>query len=276
MRPPRASFADQQPATAQTIVAIAEQIEEFLAQHPEAAVLEDGKVIFDLRSAKAALNTEHERCTLHLWSEERNLVRQIVSVTERSETLRLDTQRFGHTQTKLLELVASRERRTPTTRETARQRYVQTLERAVAREFADWSCDGFRTAMAVGRSFGPAYARGSLLRGTAAWAVIGVNEQESATTIDGILTLGILWLHHCREHAGGRRLYQGLKVIVPRGAATPTLSRMAWLNDEAAKWELWEFEQSSEELMQRDANDQGNLSTRLVHLPDEQAARERF
>ena len=211
MRPPRASSADNQPAqaaTAQTTVSIAQQIEEFLAQHPEAAVLEDGKVIFDLRSAKASINTEHERCTLHLWSEERNLVRQIVSVTERSETLRLDTQRFGHAQTKLLELVASRERRTPTTRETARQRYVQTLERALAREFADWSCDGFRTAMDLERSFGPAYARGSLLRGTAAWAVIGVNEQESATTIDGILTLGILWLHHCREHAGGRRLYR--------------------------------------------------------------------
>jgi len=239
-------------------------------------VLEEGKVIFDLRSAKASINTEHERCTLHLWSEERNLVRQIVSVTERSETLRLDTRRFGHAQTKLLELVASRERRTPTTRETARQRYVQTLERALTREFADWSCDGFRTAMDLERSFGPAYARGSLLRGTVAWAVIGVNEQESATTIDGILTLGILWLHHCREHANGRRLYQGLKVIVPRGTATLTLSRMAWLNGEAAKWELWEFEQSGEELTQRDANDQGNLRTRLVHLPDEEAARERF
>jgi hypothetical protein len=275
MSPPRASSADL-PVAPQSAVRIAQQIEEFLALHPEAAVLEEGKVIFDLRSAKASINTEHERCTLHLWSEERNLVRQIVSVTERSETLRLDTRRFGHAQTKLLELVASRERRTPTTRETARQRYVQTLERALTREFADWSCDGFRTAMDLERSFGPAYARGSLLRGTVAWAVIGVNEQESATTIDGILTLGILWLHHCREHANGRRLYQGLKVIVPRGTATLTLSRMAWLNGEAAKWELWEFEQSGEELTQRDANDQGNLRTRLVHLPDEEAARERF
>ena len=276
MRPPRASSADRQPSQAQTTVAIAQQIEEFLALHPESAVLEDGKVIFDLRFAKTSLNTEHGRCTLHLWSEERNLVRQIVSVTERSETLRLETQRFGHAQTKLLELVGSRERRTPTTRETARQRYVHTLERALTRDFADWSCEGFRTAMDLERSFGPAYARGSLLRGTTAWAVIGVNEQESATTVDGILTLGILWLDHCREHAGGRRLYQGLKVIVPRGAATLTLARMAWLNDEAATWELWEFAQSSEELTQRDAKDQGNLRTRLMHLPDEQAARERF
>ena len=279
MSPPRASSADQpakQPSAAQTVVPIAKQVEEFLAQHAEAAVLEDGKVIFDLRFAKASLNTEHDRCTLHLWSEERNLVRQIVSVTERGDTLRLATQRFGHAQTKLLELVASRERRTPTTRETARQRYVQTLERVLGREFADWTCDGFRTAMDLERSFGPAYARGSLVRGTAAWAVIGVNEQESATTIDGILTLGILWLHHCREQAGGRRLYQGLKVVLPRGSAQLTLSRLAWLNEDAAQWELWELEQSSEELTQRDANDQGNLRTRLVHLPDEHAARERF
>ena len=279
MSPPRASSADQsatQPSAAQTAVHIAQQIEEFLAQHAEAAVLEDGKVIFDLRSAKASISTEHERCTLHLWSEERNLVRQIVSVTERAGSLRLATQRFGHAQTKLLELVGSRERRTPTTRETARQRYVQTLERVLTRTFEDWSCEGFRTAMDLERSFGPAYTRGSMVRGHAAWAVIGVNEQESATVIDGVLTLGILWLHHCREQAGGRRLYQGLKVIVPRGSAMLTLVRMAWLNAEAAQWELWELEQSSEELTQRDVRDQGNVRTRLVHLPDEAAARERF
>lgn len=259
-----------------SVTRLAKQIEEFLAQHAEAAVLEDGKVIFDLRSAKASINTEHERCTLHLWSEERNLVRQIVSVTERAGSLRLATQRFGHAQSKLLELVGSRERRTPTTRETARQRYVQTLERVLTRTFEDWSCEGFRTAMDLERSFGPAYTRGSMVRGQTAWAVIGVNEQESATVIDGVLTLGILWLHHCREQAGGRRLYQGLKVIVPRGSAMLTLSRMAWLNAEAAQWELWELEQSSEELTQRDASDQGNVRTRLVHLPDEAAARERF
>lgn len=275
MRPPRASSAEQ-PTPVQSAVQLAQLIEEFFSAHPEAAVLEDGKVIFDLRSSKASLNTDHNRCTLHLWSEERNMVRQIVSLVLRSDTLRLATQRFGHTQTKLLELVATRERRTPTTRETGRQRYVQSLERVLTRDFGEWSCEGFRTAMDLERSFGPAYARGSLVRGTAAWAVIGVNEQETATTIDGILTLGILWLHDCRAHAGGRRLYQGLKVIVPRGSALLTLSRMAWLNADAAQWQIWELDQTSEELTQRDLRDQGNLRTRLVHLPDEQAARERF
>jgi hypothetical protein len=275
MSPPRAFSADN-PVEQQNAGQLARQIEEFLAQNAEAAVLEDGKVAFDLRSAKASVSTLHDRCTLHLWSEERNLVRQIVSVTERGGSLRLATKRFGQAQTRLLELVSSRERRTPTACDAERQRYLPVLERALARVFPEWTCSGFRTAMDLERSFGPAYTRGSLLRGNAAWAVIGVNEHENATTIDGVLTLGLLWLHHCREQANGRRLYTGLKIIVPLGSSMLTLSRLAWLNDDAAQWELWEFERSSEEMTQRDAADHGNLRTRLVHLPDEQAASERF
>ncbi|HMF65051.1 MAG TPA: hypothetical protein VK608_13255 [Edaphobacter sp.] len=91
-----------------------------------------------------------------------------------------------------------------------------------------------------------------------------------------ILTLGILWLHHCRESGDGRRVYQGLKLIVPRGMAMLTLSRLAWLNTNVAQWELWELDQQTEELEQRDAADHGNLTTRLVHAPNEEAARERF
>ena len=275
MSPHRVSSADKFELQ-QSAAQIAALIAEFLAQHAEAAVLEDGKVVFDLQIAKHSLSTEHDRCTLHLWSEERNLVRRVVAVTERAGSLRLATLRFGQAQTKLLEVVATREQRTPTTRDTSRTRYLKVLERVLPRTFEDWTCEGFRTAMDLEKSFGPAYARGSVVRGGQAWAVIGVNENETATTIDGILTLGILWLHECREHAGGKRLYQGLRVIVPRGAAELTLSRMAWLSAEAAQWELWELDQRTEEMTARDTEDQGNLRTRLVHHPDEQAASERF
>jgi hypothetical protein len=39
---------------------------------------------------------------------------------------------------------------------------------------------------------------------------------------------------------------------------------------------LWEFDEKTEELEQRDAADQGNVSTRLIQAPGETAARERF
>ncbi|HTD96407.1 MAG TPA: hypothetical protein VK627_05740 [Edaphobacter sp.] len=261
---------------AQTVEAISASLEAFLGEHPLAVVLEDGKVLFDMREAKYTLSSEHGRCTLHLWGEDRNLVRRVSGTTMRNGTLRLSTHRFGQTKPHTLELVADRDRRTPSTREATRVKYLRVLTRVLERSFPEFKGEAFRTAMDLEKSFGPAYARGSLVKGTRAWAVIAVNEEESQATVDGILTLGILWLQHCRESGDGRRLYQGLKVVVPRGMATLTLSRLAWLNPAVAKWELWELDQATEELEQRDAADHGNLATRLMHAPNVQAARERF
>jgi len=276
MSPPRAVTADLQ----QSATEIAAAMEAYLAEHPQAAVLEDGKVIFELSTAQYSLSTEHGRCTLQLWSEERNLVRRVVSAVDRAGSLRLATLRFGQTQTKLLELTADRTRRTPSSRQAARTEYLKLLEATLQRRFnahgEGWRCEGFRTAMDLENSFGPACARGSLVRGKQAWAVAGIGEQESASTIDGVLTIGILWLHACRERAEGKRLYQGLRVVVPRGMAGLTLSRMAWLNPDASQWELWELDQAAGEMTPSDVADQGNLRTRLIHHPDERAAAERF
>ena len=93
-----------------------------------------------------------------------------------------------------LELVPTSDRRTPTARDATRRNYQRLLERALTRAFIGSKVDGLRSAMDLEHSFGPAYVRGRLLKGTAADAVIGVGEAESGATIDGILTLGILWL----------------------------------------------------------------------------------
>lgn len=273
MPPPRALSAVPDSATPEQI---ALALEDFLAANPVAVLLEDGKVLFDMRTAKYSLTTEHNRCTLHLWSEDRNVVRRITATTARKDSLRLTTQRFGQSKPQMLELAADKDRRTPSTREATRTSYLRLLERVLIRTFPDLKPEAFRTAMDLEKSFGPAYARGSLIQGQQAWAVIAVNQHESPATIDGILTLGILWLHHCRESGSGRHIYRGLKLIVPRGTAPLTLSRLAWLNPAAAKWELWELDERTEELEERDAADHGNLTTRLLHAPSQQSAQERF
>ena len=260
----------------QTPQQVASALEEFLAEHPQAVLLEDGKALFDMRVAKYTLATEHHRCSLHLWSEERNLVRRIAGTTLRKDVLRISTLRFGQSKPQMLELVADKDRRTPSTREATRTRYLRRIERILLREFPDWQPDSFRTSMDLERSFGPAYARGVMHKGTHAWAVIGVNQEETQSTVDGILTLGILWLAHCRENAGGRRLFQGLKIITPAGMETSTLSRLSWLNTEIAKWELYAFNEETDELVQRDAADHGNLLTRLTHAPNQASAKDRF
>ena len=267
---------------------LAEIIEAYLADHPAAALLEDGRVLFDMRTARYSVAESHGRCLLQLWSEERNLVRTVVDVEERAQCLRLSTRRMGAAKPQSLELAPTSDRRTPSARDAARRNYLRLLERALTRHFIGARVDGLRTAMDLEHSFGPAYVRGRLLKGTAADAVIGVSAAESASVIDGVLTLGILWLDYCRHHADARRHFGGLKVIVPgaptdrsssvgssAGAWRATAERMAWLNHAAADFALFTLDERSEELAPVDFRDTGNLDSRLVHAFSPTGALER-
>lgn len=240
-------------------------LEAFLAEHPRAAVLEDGHVLFEMQAARYALSAEHGRCVLHLWSEERNLVRTVTDITARKDVLRIETRRFGQSKPQMLQLVPDRDTRTPSTREATRKKYLRLLERVLTRAFPDFVLDSLGNAIDLEHSFGPAYARGTLVRGPKAWAVIAVTAQETQATIDGALTLGILWLAYSREHSGGRRVFEGLKIIVPAGAAAVTRGRMSWLNPALAKWELYELDERCEMLDSAEIGDEGNLDIRLVH-----------
>src|SRR5277367_6828203 len=255
---------------------LARELEDFFAEYPQAAVLEDGRVIFDMRSTRYSLSADQGRCLLHLWSEERNLVRTICGLQVRKDSLRLDLRRFGQTRPQVLELVPNRDRRTPSSREATRAKYLRILDRVLVRGFPDWTAEGFRTAADLENSFGPAYARGVLTRGTAEWSVIAVNAEEPQPTIDGILTLGILWLAYGREHGGGRRLFEGLKVIVPQGTAGTTCGRMPWLNSAIAKWELYELDENAEQIEPVDLRNSGNRHYQLVHAFNPKTALERF
>jgi hypothetical protein len=254
---------------------LARDIEEYLANHPAAAVLEDGRVIFDLRNARYSIGDSHGRCVLQFWSEERNLIRTVVGVEARAQSLRLMTRRMGAPKPQALELVPTSDRRTPSARDAARRTYQRLLERVLTRAFIGSKVDALSSAMDLEHSFGPAYVRGRLLKGTAADAVIGVGESESAATVDGVLTLGVLWLAYCRQHGDARRHVGGLKIVVPAGTWRATAERMAWMHHDTAEFQLYTLDEHSEELAQVDYRDIGNLESRLVHAFSRTAAIER-
>ncbi len=255
-------------------IELARSLEQFFLDHPRAALLEDGRVLFEMAAAHYSISAEHGRCVLHLWSEERNMVRTVVGLEARKETLRIRVRRLGTQRPQSLEVLRDRDQRTPATRALSRTRYLLLLERLLTRHFNEYKVESLRSAMDLEHSFGPAYARGLLVRGQQCWALIGVNAEESPATIDGVLTLGILWLAYCREHVAGKRVCQGLKVLLPAGCATATRARMAWLDRELAQWELYELG-ADEDLVAIDTADQGNLKMRLVHAFNPEAAIER-
>lgn len=244
----------------------------FLAEHPQSLLLEEGEILFDLSVADHTVTRAQGRVVLHVWSEQRNQARRIVSAVRRGGTLRLMAQRFGQKEPRSLELVRERGRRAPATREGERTRYLQLLRRVLEREFSDSTVADLRATIDLEHSFGPAYVRGLQVRGSRAWAVIGVGAVESPAMIDGILTIGLLWLAYCREHAQARRVVEGLRLILPAGMATTTLARVAWLDARVAKYALYELNEAAETLLARDPADCGNLATRLVRAPSEAAA----
>ena len=191
-------------------------------------------------------------------------------------TLRLQVQRMGQNRPTRLDFCRDRDQRSPAARRAARAAYEPRLRRALERNFPGWTVVRLTTSVDLEHSFGPAYLRGWMRQGQRALAIVGVNDQETQSTVDGALTCGILWLEACRLAQQERRVVEGLALIVPKGMATLTRQRMAHLHPTAAKWHLYEFDQREDALARADTGDCGNLATRLVHAVDEGQARERF
>jgi len=103
-----------------------------------------------------------------------------------------------------------------------------------------------------------------------------VNGHETQGSIDAALTFGILWLDACRIAKAGKFAVEGLKLFLPAGTSALTRERMAHLNTEAAKWQLYELEERDDNLKTLDIADCGNVATRLVHSTDESAVQGRF
>jgi hypothetical protein len=255
---------------------LSRMLQEFLGGSRHAVVLEDGARIFDLADSKYSVSGEYNKCLLHLWSAERNAVRRILDAEVRNGGLRLMVQKLGHARPSKLEICRGQDHRTPTARRVARSTYQQQLRRALERHFPGFTTTKLSNAMDLERSFGPIYTRGILRQGRTAFAVLGVNQQETQASIDAALTFAILWLDICRNSEDQRVLVEGVKLFLPAGTSALTRERLAHLHRDAAKWQLYEFDQRHDEVVAIDCHDRGNISTRLVRCPDETAVLERF
>ena len=263
------------PTAVLTPEALAGALEQFLTDNPRAVVVEEGAVLFDMAQTRYTVESGSGRCVLQLWSDARNLVRTVVSLEERKDSLRLAVKRFGQVKPQILRLVADRDQRTPSARETTRTRYLKLLGRMLTRYFADWKQGDLYAWADLEHSFGPAYVRGLLERGQAAWAVVAIHGEETPSSIDGLATVAVLWLDQCRQRSAGRRLVEGVKVLVPAGMAATTRARMAWLNPAVAKWELYELDELHEELSALAVDVDGNFDVHLSSAFGEAAALER-
>lgn len=250
-------------------------LESFLADHPHAIALENGEPIFDFATARYSISGEG-KCVLHLWSEERNAVRRVLDAEMKPRLLRLSVLRFGQSQPTMLEICADRDQRSPTALRAIRSHYRTAFERVLQREYPAWKLDSVSSRADLEHSCSPVYTRGVLRIGQSAFAVLGVNGEETQPSIDAALTFGVLWMDRQREQLAGRAHVEGLKLFLPAGRSEMVRQRVAHLNRDAAKWQLFELDERAETCEPLDCDDSGNIETRLVRAVDGVAARARF
>jgi hypothetical protein len=183
-------------------------MEQFLAGAPQAVAVEDGEVLFDFDTARYSVSGEG-KCVLHIWSDERNAVRRVLDAAIKDRTLCLQVLRFGQSQPKLMEICAERDRRAGAAKRTARKSYQSLLERVLHREYPGVKLEHFSGSQDLEHSFSPVYSRGLLRSGQSAFAVLGVNAEETQTSVDAALTFGILWMDYQRQQLAGRAHVEG-------------------------------------------------------------------
>ena len=251
---------------------LARLLEQFLADAPQAVAMEDGELLFEFATAKYSVSGEG-KCILHLWSEERNAVRRVLDAELKGHTLRLSVVRFGQAQPRALEICANPDRRKGAAKHAARTQYQHLLERVLRREYPGMKVEHLSSSPDLEHSFSPVYTRAVLRAGQSAFAVLGVNAEETQSSVDAVLTFGILWMDYQRQQLAGRAHVEGLKLFLPPGRAEIVRQRAAHLHPEAAKWQLYELDERSEICAPLDFPDTGNIVTRLTHAVDAKGAR---
>ncbi|HKW74625.1 MAG TPA: hypothetical protein VJN64_03800 [Terriglobales bacterium] len=257
---------------------LARLLQQFLSEARNGVVIEDGQALFDLAKTRYSVSAERGRCLIHLWSEERNLVREVVEAESKNGTLALSVRRFAQARPHKLEICRDRDRRSPSAKNAARKMYARLLERVLRRQFPDWVLDklGLATTMDLEHSLSPVYARGLLRKGNSSFAVLGVNRQETQGSMDAALTFALIWLDSCREREAGRSVVEGLRLYLPSGSSIAIQIRLRHLNHEIAKFQLFELDERDESIAEIDYSDTGNIETRLIRCPDAAQARARF
>jgi hypothetical protein len=224
-------------------------------------VRENGEWLAGLEGAQFEVSAQGDTALLHLWSAQQSLVRRVLRVAQESSgRVVLEVSRFGYSRRAQLEFVTGAAPREP--RRVQREQFSARLRRILTDHFPDETVESLAASADLHHSISGSYTRGLARRGSEAYAVLAASPHEDGSTIDGILTFGLIWLQLTRERAR-RYSVHGLRLFLPRGTSTVTAHRMAALAS-PQEVELYEYEPPYWRVRRIARSNAGNLATWIV------------
>ncbi len=198
---------------------------------------------------------------LHLWSENCNVTRRVLAITEHSEgRVVLAVECFGRTKPQRLEIIRLGYERGA--KGLSREEFCEQLRRILAERFPDETLEKVSIAADLEHSLSRVYARGICRKGMAHYAFLAVPDEETPDALESSLTYGLLWLEHTRQN-GRRGNLSGLRLILPKGKAAALAARIQAIDPRVAL-QVYERDAQRETLERVDPCADGNINTWLV------------
>jgi hypothetical protein len=139
-------------------------LREFSAKGP-VEVRENGSRLASLTVLSWEVRSMGEKPLLHLWSEQHNLTRRVLAITDHSdERLAFAVERFGRSKPGRLEFVRTSFERSA--RRLSREEFCSHLSHILAEQFPDESLESLVISPDLEHSLSGNYARGLLRRGS--------------------------------------------------------------------------------------------------------------
>jgi len=235
------------------------EIEGFLKNCRQPALLEPGEELIPLQGENFALEFRGSRLTIEAWDRTRNLARRVKGIRESSAgRLELTVEKFGRREGPMFLLDLARRGGEEVGRRSGRLVFRERFRLFLRRQFPEWKLAEISAEANLEYSLSPAFPRAFLRNGQHGWAAIACPPEADS---GAVLSFGLIWLSYLR--ARERRVnLEGLAIYVPQGHEQATALRVLCLHAAAARFEVFAY--SPEDFLVRvDPQDHGNLDTRL-------------
>src|SRR5260370_38292848 len=154
---------------------------------------ENGSRVGSVSGVSWEVRGSGERPLLHLWSEQLNLTRRVLAITDHSEErLALAVERFGRAKPDRLEFVRREFERGA--RQLSREEFRARLSHLLSEQFPDETLEALTVSPDLEHSLSGNYARGIFRRAPARAAFLPVLGGESSSTVYFIRTCAVLAL----------------------------------------------------------------------------------
>jgi len=242
-------------------------LREFAAAGP-AELRDNGARVAPLSTLSWEVRGNSEKPLLHLWSQNHNLTRRVLAITDHSEQrLALAVECFGHSKPDRLEFLRTEFERSET--ELSREAFAQGIARFCANAFPDDTLESLSTSADLEHTLSENFVRGVLRRRKVEWALFAVPASPSGSDPARCLTFALLWLERLQSRSR-RAAIAGIRLLLPARAAAPVAHLLAALRPDL-RVELYERDDMLETLQQIEPAEAANFSSFIVAAREAQA-----